>query len=58
MLELAQRINDYESCELTDEETIELFQDLLNTGMIWHLQGFYHRAAADLIEQGLITEPS
>lgn len=31
----------YESCELDDEATIELFQHLLDTGMIWSLQGFY-----------------
>ena len=56
MPDLVTRINAYESCELDEEQTIELFQDLLTSGMLWHLQGFYHRAAAELIEAGLITE--
>ena len=45
----------FESGELDSEATLALFQNLINTGAIYHLQGSYGRTAASLIEQGLIT---
>jgi hypothetical protein len=47
----------WESGELGEDETVELFQDLVNTGMAWKLQGTYGRTAARLIEEGLVTAP-
>jgi len=38
--------------DLTQEEVIDAFQDGINTGMVWQLQGFYGRTAQSLIEQG------
>lgn len=52
------RIIAYESGELSDEETIELFQDLVNNGMAWRLQGHYGRTAEALIEAGLVEDPA
>lgn len=45
----------FEDGEMTEDEMIELFQHLVNTGMAWQLQGFYGRTAAALIEAGLVT---
>jgi hypothetical protein len=44
----------YESGELTDTETLELFSELIRTGMAWKLQGSYGRTAKQLIDLGLI----
>lgn len=47
----------YENGELDDEATVELFQDLVTSGLAWQLQGSYGRMAAHLIQNGLVTQP-
>ena len=49
-------IYDYEAGNLTGTGTIELFADLIKTGDVWHLQGYYGRRAAELIELGCISQ--
>jgi hypothetical protein len=44
---------DFESGTLDDIQVIEGFQALIDTGVVWHLQGSYGRTAAHLIETGL-----
>jgi len=52
MLDLTGQIIAYENGELDQEQTIELFQELINTGLAWQLQGHYGRTAKALIEDG------
>lgn len=44
----------YGSGELSDEETVDMFQRLVDTGLAWQLQGHYRRTAMMLIEAGHI----
>lgn len=46
---LAEGVYDAE-CE---EQLIEAWQTLIDTGTCWQLQGFFGRTAAQLIEQGI-----
>jgi len=52
------KIMQYENDELNDEETIELFQELINTGLAWQLQGHYGRFAMELLEEGFCQHPN
>lgn len=45
----------YEEGLLDEEETVELFQGLVDTGLAWQLQGHYGRTAQALIEAGVVT---
>jgi hypothetical protein len=50
------KIMAFESGEMnTEDEVIELFQGLIDTGLAWQLQGSYGRAASLLIEAGHCT---
>ena len=52
------KIIKYEEGEMNEDEMISLFQELVNTGMAWSLQGHYGRTAMHLIEEGLIQPPA
>ena len=44
----------YETGELVDDDIIELFQELVETGLAWSLQGHYGRVAQALIDAGMM----
>jgi len=46
----------FESDEMEDDETIDFFQYLVDTGMVWRLQGSYGRMARYLIEIGVVSD--
>ena len=48
------RMDAYESGDMSQEEEIEFFQELVDSGMAWHLQGHYGRQASAMAEAGLI----
>jgi len=47
----------FEQGTLDEDEVIDLFQHLVDTGLAWQLQGFYGRTASDLLDAGLVTQP-
>ena len=40
----------------SQEQYFEAFQALINSGVVWQLQGFYGRTAAALIDEGMCHE--
>lgn len=44
--------------EVADEDTqLEAWQHLVDTGLVWQLQGFYGRTAAQLLDAGVLAQP-
>jgi hypothetical protein len=44
----------FESGDLSNDEALELFQHLVDSGLAWQLQGSYGRTAQRLIDAGMI----
>lgn len=47
----------YEADQLNHEQIIEGFQRLIDSGLVWHLQGSYGRTAVHLIDAGECHTP-
>ena len=43
--------------EAEEDEVIQAWQHLINTGMAWQLQGWFGRTAVDLISRDICTAP-
>jgi len=41
----------------TEEQFLEAWQHLVDTGLAWKLQGWFGRNAAAMIDEGLINAP-
>lgn len=55
-MDIADGIMAFESGEMDEEQTLAFFQELVNTGAAWTLQGSYGRTAQALLEAGLINQ--
>ena len=44
--------------DATEEDYIAAMQHLIDTGVVWQLQGSYGRLAVDMIEAGLCQPPA
>ncbi len=51
-------IIDYESGEMDEERAVDFFQGMINSGIVWQLQGAYGRTAHMLIENGMCLTAS
>jgi hypothetical protein len=56
MINQVNKIVAYEQGDMDEVETIEFFQELMDTGLIWSLQGHYGRTAQAMVDAGLIGE--
>lgn len=41
-----------------EQEYLEAWQLLLDTGIVWKLQGWHQRCAIDLLNKGLLIHPA
>ena len=55
MMNLYERVVEYETEDHSIEWVLQLYADLIATGLAWHLQGRYGREAKAMIDEGLIT---
>ena len=53
-MSLVDKIMAYEQGEMDQEEMVEFFQELVDDGLAFRLQGHYGRTASRLIEAGLV----
>ena len=55
-MSIDEKIDQFENDQLSKQEIIALFQQLVDTGLAWKLQGFYAQYARQLIERGVIRK--
>ena len=51
---LSNIIIDFESGDISMKDTMYLFQELVDTGLLWEMTENYRKLASKLAEQGLI----
>jgi|TARA_B100000282_G_C31452210_1_gene362929 hypothetical protein len=55
--DMVEKIIQYENGDMSIDEIVSFFQELIDSGLCWTLQGHYGRMARNLIEDGLCNEP-
>ena len=55
MEDLVDKIMEFENSEMSDQDTIAFFQELIDHDLVSQLQGSYGRMAASLVNSGLCT---
>ena len=55
-MDMLDAIMDIECGDVTQERYIECYQTLIDSGVVWELQGSHGRMAMHLIEEGLCHE--
>lgn len=55
---LVDRLMDHEANLLTEDEEVKLFQEIINSGLVWQLPGSYGRTARVFIKKGLCENKS
>ena len=53
-IDLVDRIMAYEEGSMDQQDMLRFFQELIDTGLAWSLQGHYGRTAARLLKAGLV----
>ena len=53
--EISNLLMNFEMGELDSQGTLRLFSELIRTGALSHLQGYYHRTAMDLVDAGYLA---
>ena len=54
--DLVGKICSWESGEMDEDDTVSFFQELIDSGLAWQLQGCYGRTAVSLIDAGLCSD--
>lgn len=54
--DLVDRIMRYEQGDMSDDETLSFFGELVRSGLAWQLQGSYGRMAVALIKAGKLSQ--
>lgn len=49
---------DWENGDMSEDNEIKFFQELLDTGMAWTLQGMYGRRTMELLNEGKLIKRS
>jgi len=52
--DLTDKIISWEGGTMSAKEEVKFFQELVDSGLAWQLQGMYGRRAMDLIRAGLV----
>ena len=53
---MLQRIEDYQNGDLSFEKTVMLFQDLVDTGLLWRVNSNIFNDVIELIDRGYVLQ--